>query len=293
MKSLKHWLLATRPKTLFASVAPVVMGLSLALAEAQLNYSIAAITLLAAVLIQIGTNFANDYYDFKKGADTQERLGPTRMTQAGLVSPQSMKWAFILTFAGAFGLGAYLAFIGGWPIVVVGILSIVFGILYTGGPFALAYKGIADIFVLFFFGPIAVHGTYYLQTMNLTAWQPIVLGFSPGLLATAILVVNNLRDIDTDVKAGKMTLAVRMGRTFTQIQYTLLVGAALVLPAVIVLLESERWYSLIYLLALPLVIVNIMAVFRTSEPRLLNPLLGKTALSLIIVCFLFAIGYQF
>ncbi|RMF56518.1 MAG: 1,4-dihydroxy-2-naphthoate octaprenyltransferase, partial [Calditrichaeota bacterium] len=201
MKQWKVWLMASRPRTLGAAIAPVLMGLSMAYADMGLHMPSAIATLICALLIQIGTNFANDYYDFVQGADTGERLGPTRATQAGLVTPQAMKKAFIMVFSVAFLIGLYLIWRGGWPIFLIGVLSILFGILYTGGPYPLGYNGLADIFVLIFFGPVAVGGTYYLQTLQINGLV-LIAGLAPGLISTALLTVNNLRDVITDRQAG-------------------------------------------------------------------------------------------
>ncbi|KAA3662501.1 MAG: 1,4-dihydroxy-2-naphthoate polyprenyltransferase, partial [Calditrichaeota bacterium] len=220
MNSIKVWLLAARPKTLWAAIAPVLMGTALAANDDVYHWPSALVALIGAVLIQIGTNYANDYFDYLKGADTGERLGPTRATQAGQVKPQQMRFAFILIFVLAMVLGIYLVWRGGWPVVAIGVASIFFGILYTATPYALAYLGIADLFVLVFFGPVAVGGTYYVQALSI-APHVIIAGFAPGLISMAILVVNNLRDIETDSKAGKKTLAVRFGRKFTQAEYIL------------------------------------------------------------------------
>ena len=189
-----------RPKTLAASICPVLIGSILAWHHGGLNWFTGVITLLSAAFIQIGTNLANDYFDFKKGADTKDRLGPIRATQAGLISLKTTKIAFISMFALAFGCGLYLVAIGGLPIFIIGIISIALGILYTATPLALAYTGMADIVSLLFFGPIAVGGTYYLQTHTISP-EILLYGLPIGLLAAAILVVNNLRDVEEDRKS--------------------------------------------------------------------------------------------
>ena len=186
-------------------------------------------TLLAAVLIQIGANFANDVFDFQKGTDREDRLGPTRATQSGLISAEKMKKAMWQTFALAICVGFYLAFIGGWPIVIIGLASIAGGFAYTGGPYPLGYHGFGDVFVFIFFGLIAVPGTYYLQSGTVNALS-LYMGVAMGMLSTAILVVNNLRDADTDKLSGKRTLAVRVGKTFSKIQYSIMVLFPFLLP---------------------------------------------------------------
>ena len=186
-------------------------------------------TLITALCIQIGTNFANDYYDCLKGADTSTRIGPRRMTQAGLISLSKMKLATFLTFSCVALLSFYLTARGGPVFTLLTTLSIACGILYTGGPKPLAYLGLGELFVLFFFGPIATAGAAYLQTLTFS-WEAVVLGFTPGLLSTAVLVINNLRDIENDRRAGKKTLAVRYGKRFTQYEYTILIALGCLLP---------------------------------------------------------------
>ena len=213
--SLDVWIMASRPKTLWAAIAPVIIGTAMAYGEQQGHLLSAILATLAAVFIQIGTNFANDYFDYFKGADEEDRLGPTRVTQAGLVKPETMKRATILVFSLAVLAGSYLMWRGGWPIITIGVLSILFGILYTAGPYPLGYNGLGDIFVLIFFGVVAVGGTYYVQTLEID-YLVILAGLSPGLFSMAILTVNNLRDVKSDFKAGKLTLAVRFGENFAR-----------------------------------------------------------------------------
>ncbi len=213
VSSVQTWLLAIRPKTLGAAVAPVLVGTAMAVEAGRGHVPSAFVALACALLIQIGTNFSNDYLDFEKGADAETRKGPTRVTQAGLVTPQGMRRATAGVFGLAFALGLYLVYRGGWPVLLIGVLSIAAGVLYTAGRFSLAYLGLADGAVLLFFGPVAVGGTYYVQALAVT---PAVLvgGLAPGLLATAVLLVNNVRDVAEDRAAGKRTLVVRRGRRF-------------------------------------------------------------------------------
>src|SRR5579875_960856 len=204
---LRGWYLAARPHTLPAAVVPVLVGTALAIADRHFNLPVALATLLASLLIQIGTNFANDYYDFHKGADTEERLGPMRVTASGVFTPAQVAKATAITFALALVVGLYLVWAGGVPILLIGLFSILSGIAYTGGPYPLGYNGLGDVFVFVFFGLVAVMGTYFLQagTVTLGAFMAAV---PVGLLCTNILIVNNLPDIDTDRAAGKRTLAV-------------------------------------------------------------------------------------
>jgi 1,4-dihydroxy-2-naphthoate octaprenyltransferase len=245
---LKGWYLAARPATLPAAVVPVLVGTALAIASRHLNPLVFIATLIGSLLIQIGTNFANDYYDFRKGADTEERLGPTRVTQSGIFTPRQVAIATAVTFALAMLDGLYLVSVGGWPIVLIGLLSILCGVAYTGGPFPLGYHGLGDLFVFIFFGLVAVCGTYYLQTGSLTL-TALIASVPVGLLSTNILVVNNLRDIDTDRAAGKRTLAVRMGRAATRRQYILFLLIAYTLPLTL----QQGGASSIFLFWLPLI----------------------------------------
>jgi 1,4-dihydroxy-2-naphthoate polyprenyltransferase len=269
----RAWLMAARPPTLPAAVVPVLVGTA---AVARLGFLPLAFgaALLAAVLIQIGTNFANDYFDFRKGADTAERLGPVRVTQSGLIAPTTVRSAMVLVFGLAALVGLYLIFVGGWPILVVGLLSIAAGVLYTGGPYPLAYHGLGDLFVFIFFGLVAVCGTAYLHTSAV----PSVAWFAAlpvALIVTAIIVVNNLRDIDTDRLARKHTLAVLIGRRATRFEYLLLVaGAYLLLPLGPLLGLANAW-ALLPLLTLPLAVALIRTVF-TVEGRPLNRALAGT-----------------
>jgi 1,4-dihydroxy-2-naphthoate polyprenyltransferase len=289
--SLQVWLLAARPKTLWAGMCPVLIGTAMAYAAGALHLASAIAALLGAVLIQIGTNFANDYYDFLKGADTEERVGPTRATQAGLVTPVQMRNATALVLALAFVVGLYLVYRGGWPILLIGVLSIAFAVLYTGGPYPLAYLGLGDVFVLVFFGPVAVGGTYYVQALELPG-EVLIAGLAPGLFSVAILTVNNLRDIESDRRSGKRTLPARFGMRFGRAEYAVaLAGASLVIPAVLVLLRPEHRWCLIaafsFLAALP----AIRQVLRL-EGAALNPYLGRTGQLLLLYSLLFAVGWN-
>ncbi|MGM0556922.1 MAG: 1,4-dihydroxy-2-naphthoate polyprenyltransferase, partial [Myxococcota bacterium] len=214
----RAWVMATRPKTLAAAAVPVAVGTGVAVSHDQFQWLPALVALLGAFLIQIGTNLANDYFDFQKGADNEDRLGPTRVVSSGLISAKAVRNAMILAFALAAAVGSYLIWLGGWPILVIGVLSIMSGIAYTGGPFPLGYNGLGDLFVFIFFGVVAVMGTYYVQALEWSL-ESFVASVPVGLLSVAILIVNNYRDIDTDRAAGKMTLAVRLGRSLTRVQY--------------------------------------------------------------------------
>lgn len=287
---LKIWALAARPKTLWASISPVIIGTALAYEDGKAHWLSAFIALFGAVLIQIGTNFANDYFDHTRGADTQERLGPQRMTQAGLVTPFAMKIAFLIVFALAFISGLYLIWRCGWPIFIVGALSIIFGILYTAGPYPLGYKGLADLFVLIFFGPVAVGGTYYVQALEI---NPIVIlaGFSPGLISTAILTVNNLRDIETDKKAGKLTLAVRFGETFARFEYLISLFIACLIPIGLWYLTGSHFYSIASVFIIIMAAPAIKTIFSHIDGPALNKVLADTGKLLLLYSALFSAGW--
>jgi 1,4-dihydroxy-2-naphthoate octaprenyltransferase len=233
---------------------------------------------LAVVAIQVGTNYANDYYDARKGADTDARVGPRRATQAGLVAPGTMRRAFIAAFAVAVLLGVGLIARGGLPVLLIGIVSVACGVLYTGGPRPLGYVGLGDLFVLVFFGPVAVAGTHYVQTLSFSPAAAIA-GLGPGLLSVAILVVNNLRDRHTDVGAGKRTLAVRFGARFARVEYAASVYAGLGLT---ILTAAARAPVAIAGLALAPLAVRLVRRVGATDGAALNPLLGETARLLLL-----------
>jgi 1,4-dihydroxy-2-naphthoate octaprenyltransferase len=267
---------------------PVIVGTAVAIGEGVFRPGPALAALLGALLIQIGTNLANDVFDYQKGADTTARLGPLRVTQAGLLSPGQVLAGMWLTFGLAVLIGVYLVIVGGWPIVVIGLLSIASGIAYTGGPFPLGYRGLGDLFVFIFFGLVAVCGTYYVQagTVSAAAWWA---SLPIGLLATAILVVNNLRDIDTDRAAGKKTLAVRFGPKGAQAEYAFLVGLAYLIPGVIGLTGISTPWVMLAWLSIPLAIRQTRLVF-TETGRVLNQALAGTARLELVYGLLFSVG---
>lgn len=231
------WLEAARPRTLPAALAPVCVGTALAARQDALIWPAAAACLGFALLVQIGTNFANDYYDFLKGADTAERVGPRRAVASGLIAPGVMRAAMLGVFAAAFAVGLTLLVYGGWPLLVIGVASILCGVAYTGGPYPLAYHGLGDVFVLVFFGFVAVGATAFVQTGSLTA-AAVVAGAAVGGLAANILVVNNYRDVETDAKANKRTLVVKWGRGYARRQFAAAHGVAALAPLVLAGLGS-------------------------------------------------------
>lgn len=283
------WLLAARPQTLPAAVAPVLVGTAAGVAAAAFKPLPFVAALIASLLIQIGTNFANDLFDFRHGADTAERLGPVRVTQRGLITPAQMTRATVMTFGAALLLGVYLAVVGGWPILVIGLLSIVCGVAYTGGPWPLGYHGLGDLFVFIFFGVLAVSGSAYLQsgvcdTLSLAASVPV------GLLVTNILVVNNLRDIQTDRAAGKHTLAVLIGARASRAQYVLFTLVAYLVPLLLWLTGTTNAWVLLSWLSLPLGVFLARIVGSGAAGPALNPVLKRTGQLHLLFGVLFALG---
>lgn len=287
--NLRAWMLASRPKTLTAAFVPVAVGSATAWASGHFTLGPALAALLGAFLIQIGTNFANDYFDFQKGADTEARIGPTRAVAAGLLSPAAVRRAMIVVFAFASLVGAYLVVVGGWPILVIGVLSILSGIAYTGGPFPLGYHGLGDLFVFVFFGLVAVAGTDFVQRLSWST-EALIAGIPIGCLAVAILIVNNTRDIDTDRAAGKRTLAVRLGRTASVAEYALVMTVAYLVPI------GEWWFGggsawrILPCLTLPWAIAMIRTLAIRREGPVLNRLLESTAKLLLVFGILYALG---
>lgn len=290
LPSLSPWIQAARPKTLWAAFAPVLMGTALAIGDAGFHAPSAAAALAFAFLIQVGTNFCNDYCDFQKGADTEDRQGPLRVTQAGLIAPRAVLAATILTYALALAVSGYLVWRGGWPLIWIGVASVLSGAWYTAGPVPMGYLGLGDLFVLVFFGPVAVAGTYYVQTLVLHP-LPVVAGLAPGLLSVAILAVNNQRDIEQDARAGKRTLAVRFGASFTRAEYLLCLIAALAIPVGLVLATGDHPGALLVLLLVPIALPAARTMLTRTDGTALNPLLGRTAQLLLLYSILFSLGW--
>src|ERR687887_2917093 len=244
------WLVAARPRTLPAAIAPVLVGTALAGSEGEFGPLAFAAALVGSVFIQIGTNLSNDYSDARRGADTADRLGPVRVTAQGLVAPRQVLVATWLAFAVAVAAGAYLIALVGWELLAIGAASILAGVLYTGGPRPYGYEGLGELFVFLFFGVVAVVGSYYVQTEKLI-WEAFALSVPVGLLASSILVVNNLRDIETDRRAGKRTLAVRIGRERARRLFAVMLLIAFIAPIVIWLAGGLSAWLLLALVALP------------------------------------------
>ncbi len=287
--SARAWLLASRPKTLTAAVVPVAVGTACAIAVSGFRLGPALAALLGAVLIQIGTNFANDVFDFERGADTEDRLGPLRATQAGLLTPGQMRAGMVWSFGLATACGVYLTWIAGWPVVAIGVASVLSGIAYTGGPFPLGYNGLGDLFVMIFFGFVAVCGTAFVQVGSVPelAWWAAV---PVGGLATAILVVNNVRDRETDSTCGKRTLAVRLGRTGGLIEYGLLMVASYAVPIALVLTGRVDLYGLLPIISLPGGVLLTVALVRAQDGPTHNRLLAGTAQLLLVFGLLLSVG---
>jgi 1,4-dihydroxy-2-naphthoate octaprenyltransferase len=279
--------MAARPRTLPAAAAPVIAGTAIAYFEGAFQPGPALAALAAALLIQVGANLANDVFDFQKGADTHQRLGPTRVTQAGLLTPRQVLAGMWVTFGGAALLGLYLAWVGGWPVIAIGLTSILAAIAYTGGPFPFGYYGLGDLFVFIFFGLAAVCGTYYVQagTVSALAWW---LAVPIGLLATAIIVVNNLRDVDTDRAAGKRTLAVRLGPPGARWEYALTVALAYLAPVLAWATGVGPAGVLLTLISLPRAMLWVRVVFNVSGRPLNAALAGTGQLELLYALLLSA-----
>jgi 1,4-dihydroxy-2-naphthoate octaprenyltransferase len=287
---LRLWLVAARPRTLPAAVAPVLVGTALAGTEDVFKPLRFAAALVGSIFIQIGTNLANDYSDARRGADTEDRLGPVRVTAGGLMPPRRVLVGTWVAFGVAVAAGAYLAAVAGWELLVVGVLSIAAGVLYTGGPKPYGYEGLGEVFVFLFFGLVAVGGSYFVQTEDLR-WEAVVLGASIGFLAAAILVVNNVRDIETDRRAGKRTLAVRIGRERAVTAFSLLfTGAFSAVPVLMSFDGFDDGTMLLPLLALPLAARLPRTLADHHDGPSLNKLLADTGRLLAVFSVLLSAG---
>jgi 1,4-dihydroxy-2-naphthoate octaprenyltransferase len=284
------WIRAARPKTLGAAIAPVLVGTVLAIDAGLWHLPSAGLALLGAVLIQVGVNYHNDYHDYLKGTDTEDRLGPTRATQAGWVDPETMKRATVAVFGAAVLAGVYLIVRGGWPVLAIGVASIGAALWYTAGRYSLAYLGLADLFVFLFFGPVAVGGTYYVQALQLSP-EVLAVGAGPGLLSVGILLVNNTRDVAGDRRAGKKTLVVRLGRSAGVALYAACLKGALVLPLVLYLWTGEHPWAMLTLLLTPLAIRAVRTLATTTDGERLNDLLASTGQLLVLWAVLFSVGW--
>ncbi|HTX44947.1 MAG TPA: 1,4-dihydroxy-2-naphthoate polyprenyltransferase [Solirubrobacteraceae bacterium] len=286
---MQIWLMAARPRTLPAAIAPVIVGTALAGYVGSFHVLRLIAALVGAIFIQVGTNLSNDYSDARRGADTEDRLGPVRVTAGGLVPPQRVLVATYVSFGVAVLAGIYLIAVAGWLLLVIGAASILAGVLYTGGPRPYGYEGLGELFVFLFFGIVAVAGSFFVQVTHLR-WEAFALAVPVGLLAAAILVVNNVRDIDTDRRAGKRTLAVRLGRDRTQTLYAAMVYGAYVLAPVTWLFGPLEAWMLLPLLSLPIAAPLVRLVRNRTDGPALNGALAQTGMLQLTFCMLLAAG---
>ena len=287
--TLRLWLVAARPRTLPAAVAPVIVGTALAASEGVFRPLVMVAALVGSVFIQIGTNLSNDLSDARRGADAEDRLGPVRVTSGGLLPPRRVLVGTYVAFGVAVAAGAYLIAVAGWELLLVGAVSILAGVLYTGGPRPYGYEGLGELFVFLFFGVVAVVGSYFAQTERLSA-VAFALSVPIGLLAAAILIVNNVRDVDTDRRAGKRTLAVKLGRDQAAQLFVAALAVAFLVPGAIWLAGSLSAWVLLPLLAAPLALPLARTVRTRSDGPSLNAALGRTGGLLALVSILLALG---
>jgi 1,4-dihydroxy-2-naphthoate polyprenyltransferase len=289
LSTTRLWLVAARPRTLPAAVAPVLVGTALAGSQDVFHPLRFVAALIGSVFIQIGTNLSNDYSDARRGADTEDRLGPVRVTAGGLMPPRQVLTGTYVAFGIAVAAGAYLAAVAGWQLLLVGVASILAGVLYTGGPRPYGYEGLGELFVFLFFGVVAVVGSYFVQTEHLR-WEAFALAVPVGLLASAILVVNNVRDIDTDRRAGKRTLAVKLGRPRARALYAAMLAGAFLAPPVIWAAGGLTGWSLLPLASLPLAVPLWRAVSTRTDGPALNGALAGTGRLLAVYSLLLSVG---
>ena len=289
MSHSRIWILASRPRTLPAAIAPVLVGTALAADEDEFHLLLFVAALVGSIFIQIGTNLSDDYSDARRGADTEDRLGPVRVTAGGLMPPRHVLAGTYIAFGIAVAAGLYLAAVVGWELLVVGVASILAGVLYTGGPRPYGYEGLGELFVFLFFGIVAVVGSYYVQTEELR-WEAFALAVPVGLLSSAILMVNNVRDIDSDRRAGKRTLAVKLGRDRARRLFTAMVVLAFAAPVATFAFGGIGAWLLITLAAVPLGVPLVRTVStRTDGPALNRALAGTGSLQLAF-CLMLSAG---
>jgi 1,4-dihydroxy-2-naphthoate octaprenyltransferase len=286
---VRIWLMAARPRTLPAAVAPVLVGTALAGYAGVFHVLRFAAALIGSILIQVGTNLSNDYSDARRGADAEDRLGPVRVTAGGLVPPRQVLIATYVTFALAVLAGVYLIVVAGWQLLLVGAASILAGVAYTGGPKPYGYEGLGEVFVFLFFGIVAVAGSYFVQVRHLD-WEAFALAVPVGLLAAAILVVNNVRDIDSDRRAGKRTLAVRLGREPTRTLFAVVVYLAYALTPVTWIFGPVTAWVLLPWVTLPLATRVVRFVRNHADGLTLNQALAQTGMLQLAFCILLSAG---
>ena len=286
---VRIWLMAARIRTLPAAIAPVLVGTALAGWQHIFHPLRFVAALIGAIFIQVGTNLSNDYSDARRGADAEDRLGPVRVTAGGLVPPRQVLIATYVSFGVAVLAGAYLVVVAGWQLLLVGAASILAGVLYTGGPKPYGYEGLGELFVFLFFGIVAVAGSYFVQVKHLD-WKAFALAVPVGLLASAILVVNNFRDIDSDRRAGKRTLAVRLGRDTTRTMFAVIVYVAFLLAPVTWVFGPMKPWVLLPWLTLPLAAQIVREVRNRTDGPSLNQALAQTGMLQLAFCTLLSAG---
>lgn len=289
LSSWQAWLLAIRPRTLPAAIGPVLVGTALAVRDNAFAPLPAIAALVGALLIQIGANLSNDYLDYVKGVDVAERTGPRRVAQSGLIALPRLRLGIAVTFALAAMVGLYLIFAGGWPVLIIGLASLLSALAYTGGPWPVGYHGLGDLFVFLFFGLAAVCGTYYVQALSISP-VAVAAALPVGALTVAILVINNLRDIETDRKTGKRTLAVILGAEATRLEYVLLLVLAYGTPLLFWLAGWSSPWVLLPWVSLPLAVHLVRNVYQIPGGPALNKMLAGTANLDLLFCILFAAG---
>jgi 1,4-dihydroxy-2-naphthoate octaprenyltransferase len=289
VSSVRIWLMAARPRTLPAAIAPVLVGTSLAGFGGFFHVLRFLAALLGAIFIQVGTNLSNDYSDARRGADAEDRLGPVRVTAGGLVPPRQVLVATYVSFGLAVLAGIYLIVVAGWLLLVIGAASILAGVLYTGGPRPYGYEGLGELFVFLFFGVVAVAGSFFVQVKHLH-WEAFALSVPVGLLAAAILVVNNIRDVDSDRRASKRTLAVRLGRERTRVMFAAVVGLAFLLAPVTWLFGPLRAWVMLSWLAIPLALRLVRTVRTRTDGPSLNGALAASGQLQLVFCVLLSAG---
>jgi 1,4-dihydroxy-2-naphthoate polyprenyltransferase len=289
LSTARLWLVAARPRTLPAAVAPVLVGTSLAISQDEFRPLAFAAALVGSIFIQVGTNLSNDYSDARRGADTEDRLGPVRVTAGGLMPPRRVLVGTYVAFGIAVAAGIYLAAVAGWELLAVGVVSIAAGVLYTGGPRPYGYAGLGELFVFLFFGVVAVTGSYYVQTEELV-WEAFALSVPVGLLAAAILVVNNVRDIDTDRRAGKRTLAVKLGRPRARVLFAAMLVIAFAAPVVIAAAGGLSWWLLLTAVSWPLAVPLVRTVQTSLDGPALNRALAGAGVLLAAFSLLLSAG---
>ncbi len=290
MYSLEVWIHTARPKTLIASISPVIIGIALSYKHSQFSFTIALLTLIASLLIQIITNLFNDYYDFTKGSDTKNRKGPIRAIQSGIISPENLLKLTLSLLALSFLCSVPLFIKGGLPIFSLALLAAFLSFAYTAGPFPLAYIGLAELFAFFFFGPIATTAVVFLQTAHFS-YTAFIAGVAPGLLCNVMLILNNLRDEAEDRRSNKKTLIVRFGSLFGKIEITLIYTISFLIPLILIFYTSKHFFSILASISLFPSIKMIQALFKANSPEDYQSLFPQGAILMVFYTFAFSLGW--